>query len=121
MSITIPSTPFVLPTTLLTALLLPPPPPILVDSGGTYTLAAGLAGDILVNFGGAVTIALPPAAARGGVPTSIIDRGGFAVAHPITILPSGSETIMGLASITMGSNFGGVTLWPDPAGGWYQK
>jgi hypothetical protein len=119
MSITIPSTPFVLPTTLLTALLLPPPPPILVNSG-TYTLTGGLAGDILVNFNGAVTIQLPPAGSRGGVPTSIIDRGGFAVAHPITILPSGAETIMGLASIMLTSNFGGVTLWPD-TGGWYQK
>jgi hypothetical protein len=47
---------------------------------------------------------------------TIVDIGGFAQAHPITIKPaSGAENIMSLASILLQTNFGGYTLTPSNA------
>ena len=65
---------------------------------------------VLVNVNGAVTIQLPPAAGRLGIPISIIDIGGYAAANNITILPFGVETIMGRPSIAIATNFGSFTL-----------
>lgn len=97
--------------------------PVSVTGGGTTTIAATSFGDVLVNVNSAVTIQLPSAllAVRFGVPQSVVDIGGFANANNITILPFGSESIMGLSSIKLTSNFGGITLWPIATGGWYQK
>lgn len=77
---------------------------------------------VTVNVVGAVTIKLPAATdplvpAQLGLfannPITIVDIGGNAQAHPITIQPiSVAENIMGLASITLGVNYGGYTLLP---------
>jgi hypothetical protein len=52
-------------------------------------------------------------------PVTIVDAGGFANAHNISILPFGSETIDGLASLTINSNFAAYVLRPNlSSGGW---
>lgn len=80
---------------------------------------------ITVNFNGAgVTIQLPkahtPAAGAQALPglfvqnpITIVDIGGFAFNHPVTILPSGVETVMGLPSIQLATNYGGYSLKPN--------
>jgi hypothetical protein len=81
---------------------------------------------VAVNVVGAVTINLPKAtnpAGRGAAgaqpglfadnPITIVDIGGNAFAHPITILPASGENVLGLASITLGTNYGGYTLLPN--------
>jgi hypothetical protein len=95
-----------------------------VLQGGTTTAVVGTS-LIIVNFNGAVTIVLPtaihPSVPAGviappfaDIPCTIVDVGGFAASHPITIQPaSGAETIMGLASIQITSQYGAVGLRPS--------
>ena len=101
-----------------------------VTSGGTKTVIPGTT-VVIVAFNGAVTIQLPsalasqtaPAGALPGtflaLPVIVVDIGGFAAANPITILPFGTERIMGLASIQITAAYGSFTLIPNNAsGGW---
>ena len=79
-----------------------------------------------INTPGAVTVILPSCAyppagaqAQPGLfaknPITIVDTGGNASAHPITIQPNNvTETIMGLSSIQISVNYGGYTLLPNP-------
>jgi hypothetical protein len=96
-----------------------------ITSAGSFTLDANVS-LVNVNVAGAVTINLPAAAypasgalAQPGLfiknPIKIIDVGGNAAANPITINPNAGDTIMGLASIQITSNFGGFLLTPNPA------
>ena len=96
-----------------------------VNAAGTTTVLLGTS-LVLVNVNGAVTIQLPsakdagvPAIGLSGpyvkTPITIVDIGGFALAHPITILPAAGENIMGLSSITLSTNYGGYTLNPSNA------
>lgn len=98
-----------------------------VTAGGTTVVQPGV-GIVTVNFNGAVTIQLPvfkgSAAGAIAIPgpyvndtVTIIDTGGFATNQPITILAGGTETIDGLASIQITSNFGAFVLQPDPING----
>jgi hypothetical protein len=104
-----------------------------ITSGGTTTIAAG-ATLIPVNYNGAVTVQLPSAkasttATAGAVPglslalpITVVDIGGFAASHNITILPFGTEKIMGLSSISISVAYGAFTLIPNlSAGGWTQQ
>lgn len=87
---------------------------------------------IVVNINGAVTIQLwdpsapnPPANSLPGpflvLPLTIVDSGGFAAAHPITILPAAGKTIIGLSSIQITAAYGVVALSPNLAtGNWTQ-
>ena len=92
-----------------------------VSSSGTTTIGASQYGAILVSVNGAVTIQLPAASLRLGVPVPVADVGGFAQTHNITILPNGIETIMGQASLAISSSYGAYTLWPISTGGWYTR
>jgi hypothetical protein len=98
-----------------------------ITAGGTYIIDPST-NYIPVNTTGAVTIILPSAAdpsyagasgAQPGLfvnpPIVIVDTGGNAGAHPITIQPHAGETIMGLASIQITVNYGGYTLAPNSA------
>lgn len=97
---------------------------LLITAAGTYVLDPSTS-LVHVNIAGAVTITLPtaidptvPAGARPGGffknPVSIVDIGGFASAHPITVQPaSGSENILNLASVQITSNYGGLILYPS--------
>jgi hypothetical protein len=94
-----------------------------ITAEGSYSIDPSF-NMIEVNTTGAVTITLPscqtPAAGPQAQPRlftlnpiSIIDVGGNAATYPITILPfSGAETVMGLASIKIQTNYGGFTLQP---------
>lgn len=62
--------------------------------------------------GGAVTINLQAAATRVGVPLSIKDISGNANANNVTLTPNGAETIDGLATLAINSDFGGWRLNP---------
>ena len=86
---------------------------------------------VTVNVNGAVTVQLPStktsAAGAGALPgnyvqnpLTIVDIGGFAAAHPITILPAAGETIDGLASISLQTAYGAYILSPNisASGGW---
>jgi hypothetical protein len=97
-----------------------------VTAAGTYNLDPST-NLVEVNVAGAVTIVLPscqfPAAGAqaqprlfASNPITIVDVGGNAAANPITIQPfSGAETVMGLSSIKIATNYGGFTLQPVPA------
>jgi len=96
-----------------------------ITAAGTYSLDPST-NLVEVNVAGAVTIILPLSAnpvvgpqAQPGLfadnPITIVDIGGNAAANNITIQPYNvSETVMGLASIKIATNFGGYTLQPVP-------
>jgi hypothetical protein len=100
-----------------------------ITVAGTTTVLPGNS-LITVNVNAAVTVQLPAAksnsAGQAAVPGQalaaaiiIVDIGGFAAAHPITILPAGAETIDGQASISLSSAFGAFSLQPNViSGGW---
>lgn len=95
-----------------------------ITVAGTYVIAPDTT-LVQVNCAGAAIIKLPAAIeplVPAGVlpalfakkPITIVDIGGQAQAHPITIQPiSVAETIMGLASIQIDSNYGAYTLSPS--------
>lgn len=102
-----------------------------ITAVGTTTVAVGNS-LVTVNINGPVTIQLPSAlgnpvgaAAVPGTwiptPITVMDVGGFANATTakITILPFGSETIDGVASITIESPYAAYVLRPRlVTGGW---
>jgi hypothetical protein len=74
------------------------------------------------SVAGALTVNLPAAASRLGLPLTIKDVSGAAGANNITIAPNGAETIDGGANYIIGVNYGAVTLYPfnDGVGsGWF--
>jgi hypothetical protein len=97
-----------------------------ITAAGTYAIDPSI-NLIEVNVAGAVTIVLPscqlPAAGPqaqprlfASNPITIVDVGGNAHGFNITIQPNNvSETVMGLASIVIGTNYGGFTLQPVSA------
>ncbi len=98
--------------------------PFEITVAGTYSISPDTS-VVNVRVNGAVTVILPtvlnPNAPAVSLPAlyartaiSIVDVGGFATAHPITIQPkSVAETIMGLASVQIASNFGAFILSPN--------
>lgn len=97
-----------------------------ITAAGTYTLDLS-SSYVTVAIAGVVTVILPTAispSVPAGVlpgrfvrsPVSIVDIGGHGAGNPITIQPASvAETIMGLASIQITSNYGGFILYPNPA------
>ncbi len=106
--------------------MLPGTNPFDIIVGGTYILTPDTS-LVQVKVAALVTLTLPTAIDPGvpaGVlpgpyaktPITILDIGGNAFTFPITIQPaSGLENIMGLASIQITANYGGVTLKPNNA------
>lgn len=101
-----------------------------ITAGGTYVIPLGVS-LITVNTTGAVIIKLPsaifPSQTAGSLPgkflntpITIVDIGGNATLHPITIQPASvAENIMGLASIQISVNYGGYVLQPQSSiSGW---
>jgi hypothetical protein len=75
-----------------------------------------------VNAPGPVMITLPSAKNPAviaqerlfaKVPMVISDISGAAATNPITIFPAPGETIMGLSSLVISTNYGGLTLEPS--------
>jgi hypothetical protein len=96
-----------------------------ITAAGTYSIDLSIT-YVQVNTTGAVTLILPPAtnpAVGPGAlpgffaeaPIVIVDTGGNAVTHPITIQAAAGETIMGLAFIQILTAYGGYTLAPNSA------
>ena len=97
-----------------------------VIAGGTYTLYLSTT-LVTVNAAGLVNVILPscvsssagPQAQPGTFaqyPVTVVDIGGNAGTYPITIYANnGSETIMGLPTIQILSNYGGFVLRPNSA------
>lgn len=95
-----------------------------ITAAGTYVLTPDTT-LVQVNVAGAVIVVLPTALVPGvpattqpalyaKKPVTIVDIGGFAQAHPITIQPASiAENIIGLASIQIDANYGGYTLTPS--------
>jgi hypothetical protein len=86
-------------------------------AGGPY---APVIGDTLlwVDTSTAVTISLPTGASRAGRTLQIKDITGNANVNNITLDPQPAETIDGLDPMLIDVDYGGVTLYPKPAGGW---
>jgi hypothetical protein len=95
-----------------------------ITTGGSFTLDPST-NLVQVNSSGAVTITLPAASTPAAgvqaqpqlfakVAIRIVDVGGNAAANPITIQPAAGDTILGLASIQITSNYGGFQLTPNP-------
>jgi hypothetical protein len=76
------------------------------------------------NQAAPITRTLPLSAAwaainsKYGLPLSIFDISGTASSNNVTINCSGGETISGLASLTIGTDYGGYRLEPKSGGGW---
>lgn len=97
---------------------------LIITAAGTYTLNPSTS-LVQVSVAGAVTIVMPsavdPAVGPGALPglfaknpVTIVDIGGNAATTPITIDPaSGAENILGLASVQITANYGGLTLVPS--------
>jgi hypothetical protein len=100
-----------------------------ITATGTYTLARGMT-LVKINVNANVTINLPssraspagPQAIPGQsviTPVTIVDIGGFADTRTYSIVPFGSETISGLASVQLASERGSLILEPlIDTGGW---
>lgn len=67
---------------------------------------------------GPVTINLPFASVRAGVPLSIKDVSGSGLANPISLVPAGAETVDGLAPYPITGDFAGVRLYPRSGSGY---
>ncbi len=94
-----------------------------VVAGGTTSVPAGTT-LVTVNFNGAVSLQLASSIPILGAvtqPLTVVDVGGFAATGNITILPFGTEKIMGLSSLVISTNFGGFNLLPVSGGGWNQQ
>src|SRR5215469_12598559 len=94
-----------------------------ITAGGTYNIDLAMT-YITVNTTGSVTVVLPSAANPGAgaiavpgpfihPPIVVADIGGNALAHPITIQAAVTDTINGLASIQITTNYGSVILSPN--------
>ena len=101
-------------------------------AGGSLSISAAMAlalpfGVALVKVNvaaGAVVLTLPSAKGVLGIPPSlaivpvtIVDEGGHAQANPITINAAPGETISGVPSISIATNFATVTLRSNPTDG----
>lgn len=94
-----------------------------ITSPMTIEIPLGIS-EVNVSVAGAVVIELPSAkgnrAGAMAVPNSyaitpiiIRDIGGFAQAHPITIVAAPGETISGVSSIQIATNYATTILKPD--------
>lgn len=100
-----------------------------VTSGGIKDVGLGTT-LVMVNSIASPTIQLPSSLKSGagagavpgksvGRPITVVDAGGNGTSAPITILPFGSETIDGLASIEISHPYGAFVLTPNiDSGGW---
>jgi hypothetical protein len=90
-----------------------------VTGTGTYPVAV-TDNIILINktVPAANSVQLPAASSRGGFPITIKDLKGDAATNNITVLPNGAETIDGLLSVVINSNYGSYKFYPAQ-NGWF--
>lgn len=91
-------------------------------TGSSAVLATDV--NVQVNSAGVAVLTLPTSVAwltasgARGLPLSIFDISGAASANNITINPSGGQTISGLASLVISTDYGGFRMMPKTTGGW---
>lgn len=77
---------------------------------------------VQTNQSGAIVLTLPDSVTWGatqpGSVLTIVDISGTASTNNVTINPAGGQTISGLASVSIASDYGGVQLAPKSGGGW---
>lgn len=96
-------------------------PPAIVPTSISFASSpyTVLATDYLIlvdTSGGAVTINMMAAAARNNLPVEIKDSTGNAAANPISVVRNGAETIDGLTTYPMASDFVAYTFKPATGG-----
>lgn len=95
------------------------------DAGAVTILSTDAV--VLLNKGDAAPINLPASATwlaemgANGVPLFIKDISGNASSFNQTITPNGAETIDGLSTVVIATDFQGFNLFPKAAGGWTIK
>jgi hypothetical protein len=79
---------------------------------------------VWTNQAGNITLTLPnsvtweTANSALGIPLSVFDMSGAAQTNTVTIDTTGGQTINGMASVVIDSDFGGYRFRPKPGGGW---
>lgn len=79
---------------------------------------------VQTNQVAAIVLTLPLSTAwasvnsKYGLPLTIFDISGAASSNNVTINCSGGQTISGLASLTINTDYGGFRLEPKSGGGW---
>lgn len=79
---------------------------------------------VQTNQSGLIVLTLPSsvtwaaAQAGRGNPLTIFDISGTAATNTVTINPAGGQTISGLASLVIDTDYGGFRLEPKSGGGW---
>lgn len=89
-------------------------------TGATETVAATDT-DILINRVGDMTLTLPTAASRAGIPVRIADVSTPSPDHTVTLARSGSDTIQGATTFPLyhnGTDAPRAMLWPYSGGRW---
>jgi hypothetical protein len=74
-----------------------------------------LSSDYIINCAissGSPTCNLPAASSRAGVPLVFKDSGGQFSAYPLTLTATSGDTIDGLASLTLNTNYSRIQLRP---------
>jgi len=72
-------------------------------------------GDVVINCAinsGSPTCNLPSASSRAGLMLVFKDCGGYFTAHPLTLTPTSGDTIDGLTSIVLATNYQYIKLRP---------
>lgn len=97
------------------------PPFRMITAAGPVTAAIS-DGDILINKAApaATAVALLPAV-NATRPITVKDYAGNAATFPITVSPTGAETIDGLATFVLGIDGASATFYPMPGIGYYVK
>jgi hypothetical protein len=100
-------------------------PPAIVPTSINFAMSpyAILGTDYLIEVdtsGGQVQLQTAASATRNNLPFTVKDVTGNGQANPIAVLASGAETIDGLASYPLASDFAALTFKPKKAGGGYE-
>lgn len=94
--------------------------PTVITATGAVSAASVV---VQTNQSASMTVTLPGAAAwaaansKYGIPLSIFDISGAASTNNVTINPAGADTLSGLSSLTIDTDYGGYRLEPT-ASGW---
>lgn len=95
-------------------------PTIVTTAQSPYTPTAADRILLVNSTAGPVTINMQPQAARNGLDLVVKDDKGQSVTNNISVVRNGAETIDGLTTYLIDSNYGSATFSPQ-TGGYYVK
>jgi hypothetical protein len=96
-----------------------------IETGGSHNLDFGAYGySIMSTVASALTLNLPSAEDRAGIPLYIVDLGGVLFTYNATLVCDGSDLIQGQSTFIMDNNYETAILYPavDAVGdsiGWF--